>query len=84
MIPKILIKNVFQIVTLLTNLVIVCRPWDHNLKFYSICMIHENICILMTYKSQVVKLNPANKCLQYFMTGLHFYKIYIGIKLAGL
>ena len=37
-------KNVFEIVTMLNNLVLVCRFYDHNLVFCSLYMIHE-ICV---------------------------------------
>ena len=40
MMPEIVDKNVFKIMTLLNNLVLICSFEDHNLVFCSFCRIH--------------------------------------------
>ena len=44
MMLEIIIKNVFEIMTMLNNSVLLCKFKDHNLVFCSLYMIRE-ICV---------------------------------------
>ena len=39
-------KNVFEIMTLPNNLVLICRVKDYDLVFFSLCMIREMFFLL--------------------------------------
>ena len=58
MMQEIIDKKAFEIITLPNNLVLICKFKDHNLVFYSLCMICE-ICI--SAKIWFVKTSTLDK-----------------------
>ena len=60
-------KNVFEIMTLLNNLVFLCRFYGHNytlydsrkMFFYAKIWFVKTSTRIVKYKSRVVKLNPV-------------------------
>ena len=85
MVLEIVDKNVFEIMTLPNNLVLICRFKDHNLVFCSLCMICLwNICFLPKYglwKLQIQSWNANHESLIQILTEINSTEVFSGTNL---